>query len=91
MIDGADANTQPIVLNQAHKHALSPSSATDEPLALSTCHHAEEDDYETDPKTPIAGRRKRQREWVWTLGPLPGLPSRDEEGKTTSSSSSDDE
>ena len=29
---------------------------------------AEEDEAEY-PKTPVAGRRKRQREWVWTLGP----------------------
>ncbi|KAF2236634.1 hypothetical protein EV356DRAFT_530909 [Viridothelium virens] len=25
------------------------------------------------PSTPIAGRRKRRREWVWTLEPLPGM------------------
>ena len=25
------------------------------------------------PSTPIAGRRKRRREWVWTLKPLPGM------------------
>ena len=25
------------------------------------------------PCTPVAGRRKRRREWVWTLDPLPGM------------------
>jgi len=78
-----------IVLNQSHKHALSPSPLADESLALSTCHHAQEDDYETDPKTPVAGRRKRQREWVWTLGALPGMSSTNDEDKTSSSSSSE--
>lgn len=24
------------------------------------------------PETPVAGRRKRRRDWRWTLGPLPG-------------------
>lgn len=30
----------------------------------------EEDDTDTVPQTPVAGRRKRQRDWVWTLGPI---------------------
>jgi len=90
--DGCETklNIPPIVLNQSHKHALSPQ-ATDEPLALRTCHHATEDDYETDPKTPVAGRRKRQREWVWTLGPLTGVAAADDEDKTASSSSSSED
>ena len=29
-----------------------------------------DDDDDAYPTTPIAGRRKRQREWVWTLGPV---------------------
>lgn len=31
-----------------------------------------EGDVESDicPVTPVAGRRKRMREWVWTLGPI---------------------
>lgn len=29
-------------------------------------------DDESYPKTPVAGRKKRRREWVWTLGPLDG-------------------
>ncbi|KAF2431998.1 hypothetical protein EJ08DRAFT_569273, partial [Tothia fuscella] len=31
-----------------------------------------ESDSDTCPETPVAGRRKRQRDWVWTLGDLPG-------------------
>ena len=30
----------------------------------------EEDDSNSYPTTPIAGRRKRHRQWVWTLGPV---------------------
>jgi hypothetical protein len=31
-----------------------------------------EDESDTCPETPVAGRRKRTRDWRWTLGPLPG-------------------
>nr|OQO26650.1 hypothetical protein B0A51_04127 [Rachicladosporium sp. CCFEE 5018] len=30
----------------------------------------DEEDSDTCPATPVAGRRKRDREWVWTLGPV---------------------
>jgi len=29
-----------------------------------------DEDSDTCPETPVAGRRKRRREWVWTLGPV---------------------
>lgn len=35
------------------------------------------DDNVMFPKTPIAGRRKRMREWTWTLGPLNGSESQE--------------
>jgi hypothetical protein len=41
-----------------------------------------ESDSDAVPETPVAGRRKRRREWVWTLGPLPLASS--EETYTTS-------
>lgn len=31
---------------------------------------SDEEDSDTCPATPVAGRRKRHRQWVWTLGPL---------------------
>lgn len=31
---------------------------------------SDEEDSDTCPATPVAGRRKRSREWVWTLGPV---------------------
>jgi hypothetical protein len=31
-----------------------------------------EDDSDSCPETPIAGRRKRTRDWRWTLGPISG-------------------
>ncbi|KAI4605919.1 hypothetical protein J4E83_010345 [Alternaria metachromatica] len=30
-----------------------------------------DDDSDSAPETPVAGRRKRTRDWRWTLGPLP--------------------
>ena len=30
----------------------------------------EEDDSDSCPATPVAGRRKRHRQWVWTLDPI---------------------
>lgn len=36
---------------------------------------SEESDSDTCPETPVAGRRKKQREWVWTLGPIDSQPS----------------
>lgn len=40
---------------------------------------SDEDDSDTCPATPVAGRKKRHREWVWTLGPIkPTTPSSDE-------------
>lgn len=49
----------------------------------------EEDEEERDesyPTTPVAGRRKRHRQWRWTLGPVGSLSS--EEDTTTSIDSS---
>ncbi|GME49309.1 hypothetical protein GTA08_BOTSDO00365 [Neofusicoccum parvum] len=34
-----------------------------------------ESDSDSCPETPVAGRRKRRREWVWTLGPVDGQQS----------------
>ncbi|KAL6703316.1 hypothetical protein ACN47E_010023 [Coniothyrium glycines] len=34
-----------------------------------------EDDSDSCLETPVAGRRKRSRDWRWTLGPLPGSSS----------------
>ncbi|KAK5018862.1 hypothetical protein LTR60_001129 [Cryomyces antarcticus] len=31
---------------------------------------SDESDSDTPPETPVAGRRKKSREWVWTLGPI---------------------
>ncbi|KAE9969203.1 hypothetical protein EG328_007000 [Venturia inaequalis] len=50
-----------------------------------------ESDSDTCPETPVAGRRKLNRDWVWTLGTLPGQSSQiltDESTTTTTSSSS---
>ncbi|KAJ4335572.1 hypothetical protein N0V95_008868 [Ascochyta clinopodiicola] len=44
-----------------------------------------EDDSDTCPQTPVAGRRKRSRDWRWTLGKLPG------DNSSTVSTASDDD
>ncbi|KAF2624208.1 hypothetical protein BU25DRAFT_348684 [Macroventuria anomochaeta] len=44
-----------------------------------------EDDSDTCPQTPVAGRRKRSRDWRWTLGKLPG------DNVSTASTGSDDD
>ncbi|KAF9698587.1 hypothetical protein EKO04_003379 [Ascochyta lentis] len=44
-----------------------------------------EDDSDTCPQTPVAGRRKRSRDWRWTLGKLPG------DNSSTASTASDDD
>jgi hypothetical protein len=31
---------------------------------------SDEEDSDTCPATPVAGRKKRHRDWVWTLGPV---------------------
>jgi len=38
-------------------------------------HDSDDEDESEYPKTPIAGRRKKMREWVWTLGPIEGTTS----------------
>ena len=47
------------------------SSGEGRPLRRSSC-----------PATPIAGRAKKEREWVWTLGPLPSTTSVDADVET---------
>lgn len=41
----------------------------------------EEDDSDACPATPVAGRKKRHREWVWTLGPIGGSKASEEKGE----------
>ncbi|KAF2745858.1 hypothetical protein M011DRAFT_469117 [Sporormia fimetaria CBS 119925] len=43
-----------------------------------------ESDSDSAPETPVAGRRKRRRDWRWTLGPLPS--TRDSSASTASTS-----
>jgi len=52
-------------LNTKSKEKKSKSPQTGEKRESS-----DEDDSDTCPATPVAGRKKRSREWVWTLGPV---------------------
>ncbi|KAF2017067.1 hypothetical protein BU24DRAFT_407145 [Aaosphaeria arxii CBS 175.79] len=45
-------------------------------------------DSDSCPETPVAGRRKRRRDWRWTLGPLPS--SSDKSTSTSDATTSDD-
>ena len=42
----------------------------------------EEDESESVPATPVAGRRKRDRQWRWTLGPVSTASQEVEEAST---------
>jgi len=37
---------------------------------------SDEEDSDTCPSTPVAGRRKRHRQWRWTLGPVESAPTK---------------
>ncbi|KAI9665679.1 MAG: hypothetical protein M1821_003613 [Bathelium mastoideum] len=39
------------------------------------------------PCTPVAGRRKRRREWMWTLDPLPGMQLEESDNRVCTSNS----
>jgi len=67
-IDTTRSPSQSVTLASGHKHALSPSSPGDSAYTLASCHHADGDHEGSEATTPVAGRRKRAREWVWTLG-----------------------
>ena len=56
-----------VVLASGQKHALSPSSPGDRSYTLASCRHTDGVHEELEATTPVAGRRKRAREWVWTL------------------------
>lgn len=47
-----------------------------------------ESDSDACPETPVAGRRKRRREWVWTLSTLPNQSISSQESTSTSTSTS---
>ncbi|KAF2089844.1 hypothetical protein K490DRAFT_62721 [Saccharata proteae CBS 121410] len=71
----SSAPTAPSLL--AEQRSLSPATPTKEPSdAYKHRRGRKRDSSESDsdsdicPETPIAGRRKRNRDWVWTLGPL---------------------
>lgn len=46
---------------------------------------SDEDDSDTCPATPVAGRKKRHREWVWTLGPIKPTQSSSDQKKADGS------
>lgn len=45
---------------------------------------------DTCPVTPVAGRRKRRREWVWTLGPIAGGQPTEDDSNVSAEGSHDD-
>ncbi|KAF2447284.1 hypothetical protein P171DRAFT_483330 [Karstenula rhodostoma CBS 690.94] len=46
-------------------------------------------DSDSCPETPVAGRRKRRRDWRWTLGPLPSDASTSPSASTSEATSED--
>ncbi|KAF2767201.1 hypothetical protein EJ03DRAFT_276489 [Teratosphaeria nubilosa] len=62
---------------EAHREAHQSKNSTVEESINATAPHtgekresSDEEDHEVCPATPIAGRRKRHRQWRWTLGPI---------------------
>lgn len=43
---------------------------------------SDEEDSDTCPATPVAGRKKRHREWVWTLDPIKTAAPTDSDERT---------
>ncbi|KAJ4308675.1 hypothetical protein N0V94_009253 [Neodidymelliopsis sp. IMI 364377] len=94
----SEASAAPKLQTTRPSLALQPSSQAQQPTTISALQVSprkspragdkrdsseSEDDSDTCPQTPVAGRRKRSRDWRWTLGKLPG--------DHASSTASDDE
>jgi hypothetical protein len=59
----------------SHRHSATLLISPSTPTRSKRDSSSEEEDEDSDDarlETPVAGRRKRQREWTWTLGTLPG-------------------
>ena len=62
------ASPSPIVNTHTRTHQNRQSPRDEDVIEDSS------EDGEAYPKTPVAGRKKRQQDWVWTLGPIDGVP-----------------
>jgi len=82
-LENADAWSNVPESSLVIRNALSKTSSTvsatmvvttSENACTKALHDGDDDevdvDHETCPVTPVAGRRKRMRDWVWTLGPV---------------------
>lgn len=64
---------KPQALSEGDAHRLNAKSKEKKAASPQTGEKREssdEDDSDTCPATPVAGRKKRSRDWVWTLGPV---------------------
>ncbi|WPA95525.1 uncharacterized protein RHO25_000126 [Cercospora beticola] len=68
--DAQDQKTEKPVQDDDRPSAKSPPSPHTGDKRESS--DEEESDSDSCPATPVAGRRKRHRQWVWTLGPVNG-------------------
>jgi len=57
-------------LKSGAKTATAKKSTSSSPRTGEKRESSDEEDSDTCPATPVAGRKKRHREWVWTLGPV---------------------
>lgn len=83
-VDAANANTATVAPKLASsprlgprrvKHRRQPSLTKLDGPQVGEKRDSSSDESDSDkcPETPVAGRRKRVREWTWTLGPMPGV------------------
>lgn len=64
---------KPETLSEGNAHKLNTKAKDKKSKSPQTGEKREssdEDDSDTCPATPVAGRKKRSRDWVWTLGPV---------------------
>lgn len=54
--------------------SLATQTTAGSPQSGSVQDSSSDDDSDTSPKTPVAGRKRRHHQWVWTLGPSDARP-----------------
>jgi hypothetical protein len=59
-------------LSEGDAHKLNTKTKVKKPKSPRAGEKRESSDEDSDtcPATPVAGRKKRSRDWVWTLGPV---------------------
>ena len=68
--DKPEVESEGQALKSGVKTATKKGKSSSSPRTGEKRESSDEEDSDTCPATPVAGRKKRHREWVWTLGPV---------------------